>query len=277
MYDWIFDKGFRINNYNSKPIFTTIMNNLLLQFNAYFNNRLNPGKFLIRCFWFAIAFILLYDFFLVQIPGFFQWAHKLGSIFYKISFAFVTSYIFYWVNVILKKKDDKKNLSPYLANETFFILQRTKRLFSEIGEVSGREFKVPYPSEEELSEACKLISMNSYAKGAKIIRGNLVPLTWAENLYIYRNEMDRAIQKMFNLMHHLESKHIKLLNEIAESSFFNIISYDALEDSEGSLRKSDLTSLSNILFKLGLLVQSLEKYYEEKLKSFSPRFTKSMG
>jgi hypothetical protein len=256
------------------------MTKLSRQLNHFFDSRLKPGKILIWCFGLAIFFILIYDFCLLQIPEFFKGGYKFGSIFYRISFAFVTSYIFYWVNVILKKKEDKKNLSPYLANKTYFIVQKTKNLFSEISSVSGSTFNSPYPTEGELTQACKQISPNSSARMAKVVRGltpYLAPLNWIEYLYNYHIEMNEAIQKIFDLMPHLESKHIKILNDISESSFSKIAYADMLEISEGPLKKPDLTAWSNRLFLLGLMVQSLEEYYDQKLKPFSPGFSKNMS
>ncbi len=239
---------------------------------------IKPSKLLIWSFAFAIFFILLYDFWLLEIPEKINGGHKLGSILYKVCFAFVTSYIFYFVNIQLKKKDDKKNISPYLAKKTHLIIQRTKNLFSEIGTVSGKKFQIPYPDETDLNGACKLISPNSNARMVKEVHGEnpyLVPLNWIEYFFNYYQEVNEAIQKIFILMPHLEPKHIKILNEIDESIFFKRIVNDAYAISHAPLKNADLTAWANNLYKLGLLVKSLEEYYDEKLKGFSPGYTKS--
>jgi len=222
-----------------------------------------PSKILIWCFWAAIIFIFSYDFFLSQIPEKIPGGNKFGSIFYKICFAFVTSYIFYFVNVHLKKKDDKKNLSPYLAKKSIFIFGRLKGLIPEISKASGITFNTTYPTREELLEACKRIPPNSAAP--MLTSPANIHLTWTQYLNYHRSEVTGAIQKMFALMPHLESKHIKILSDIDECFFFKmLIAFESIPTSN-----ADLEYLHDSFFKYTLLIKELESYYNEKLKSFS--------
>jgi len=223
---------------------------------------LKPSKILIWCFWAAIAFILSYDFFLIQVPEKLPGGFKLGSIFYKIAFAFITSYIFYYVNVHLKKKDDKKNISPFLAKKTKFIFGRVQGLLPEVSKASGIPFTPTYPTREELLEACKKIHPNSAAP--MLTLPAKIHLTWTQYLNYHQSEVAGAIQKMFVLMPNLESKHIKILSDIDECFFFTMLT------KFGSIPMSntDLQYLHDSFFKYILLIKDLENYYNEKLKSF---------
>jgi hypothetical protein len=88
--------------------------------------KFNPNWVLNICLTVSLVFILLYDFWLKEIPEIIFGGQKLGALMYQISLAFITSYTFFFVNDLMKKKVDKANLSPYLAKKTYFIIQRVK-------------------------------------------------------------------------------------------------------------------------------------------------------
>lgn len=235
-----------------------------------------PSEVLKWCLLSAIVFVLLYHFYLIDIPEIIPRGSKIGLITEKVCFAFITSYIFYWVNVELKKKVDKENISPYLAKKTYFIIQQTKDLFAQIAEKSGNNYQHPYPSKEELEEALKKVPDNSAAPLiSKITHENgkrLVHyLNWTEYLYNYRNEVLESTKKIISLIPHLETEHVKALNDIEECGFFKSIATLMNVPVTGQ----DLSYLASSIYDCFQRVKSLEEYYDEKLKTFSPGYAQS--
>jgi hypothetical protein len=236
--------------------------------------KFNPNWVLNICLTISLVFILLYDFWLKEVPEIVFGGQKFGALMYQISLAFITSYTFFFVNDLMKKKVTEANLSPYLAKKTFSIINQTHDLFAQIAQESKEIFQSKYPTKEELKTALEKIPGNSNAPLIQITNGEkplALYLNWTQYLHNYRNGIVDSINKIFNLMPHLETEHIKILNEIDECAFFKSIGTVASIPATNQ----DISFLTNVIHACGLLVESLEEYYDEKLITFSPGYVQS--
>ncbi len=111
----------------------------------------------------AIIFIILMNFWFVNIPEIFKGAGKIGQISYELSFAYVSAFIFYFLVVHLKDQKDKENLYNYISNKTLSVIGIAKSLINAIAKEANVNLANDYPNRSELNEICKLINPNSKA------------------------------------------------------------------------------------------------------------------
>ena len=91
---------------------------------------------------------------------------NLNKLIENLSFAYIASYVFYFIVVYLKEKDEKKVIYPFIADYTY-VLMNNAILFAStfrdfggleriklITSIHGRDLNI-YPTTEELKILCK--------------------------------------------------------------------------------------------------------------------------
>lgn len=110
---------------------------------------------------FIIAFssILLIDLWLINIPELFKGAAALGGIYYKICLAYITAFIFYFINVHLQAERTKVKTYKYINNKSAKINRLCNTLISSLRDSCGVPSNIKFSSKEnEIAILCDFIN-----------------------------------------------------------------------------------------------------------------------
>ena len=218
---------------------------------------------LLIIFLICVITIFLIDFWLINIPELFKGGEKLGQIVYKLSFSYISAFVFYFLVVHLKNQKDKENLYSYISSNTLMIIRQAKALINETARSANIQLKATYPDSLELQSICKAINPNS---NAPLILGRLGNYAnWMQYFDYYKRRSNEASNKVLSKVQFLDSALVHKLAEIEDCNHFKDITMFA----NISIQNTDLLAFAPSLAKYFELIIDLEKYYEEKLKGYN--------
>lgn len=87
----------------------------------------------------SILIIITNDFVLEDITEIVSFGHELGNVLSNLSMAFISSYIFYYVVVVLKERKDKLNINITVHEWTNQLVGRAYSVFYKLVEGAGIE------------------------------------------------------------------------------------------------------------------------------------------
>ncbi len=120
-------------------------------------------KTLRNLFAISISVLLFVEFSPYLFPEFLpNTAYKINVIVVRLCYAYIGSFIFYYLVVYLKHKRDENNISEFVSNYIKFLYYNYNQLMDEIylnNDKNNRKF----PNEEKLKELLKKIDPNSEA------------------------------------------------------------------------------------------------------------------
>lgn len=210
----------------------------------------------------SIFTIFLIDFWLINIPELFKGGAKLGQIIYKLCFAYISAFIFYFLVVHLKNQKDKENLYGYISNNTSMVIGQAKALIDSLATNSGIKLKGAYPDTLELQSICRTINPNSKAPLVLGRIGNYA--TWMQYFDYYKRRSNEASNKVLSKVQFIESELVKKLAEIEDCSHFKEITMFA----NLSLGNTDLSAFEPSFAQYFKLISDLETYYVKNLKKY---------
>jgi hypothetical protein len=206
---------------------------------------------------FSTAFIFLFDFWFINIPELFKGANTLGNIFYKICLAYLTAYIFYFLNVYVKSQQDLNEVNYFIGRQVASIIGENASIIIEFRNNDFVKRTDIYPSEEELKDILKSIKINDGPY--KSISD--YKTTWLTYFDFYKKRTRKNIEKILYKNNYLDSKLVSILSELDDSEFFMHLDNKVLfENSDG-----DLSFMASSLSKYFETLQKLNVYYYEKL------------
>ncbi|MBU8855389.1 hypothetical protein BGM24_25820 [Bacillus sp. FJAT-26377] len=121
---------------------------------------LTVNKWLGFYFWVAFASVLLIDLWLVKIPEWFTNASVLGTIYRNLCFAYMTAFIFYFLNVHLQNYKTKVKTFGYLENKLKRLDQLSIDLIVLLKNTAGIKGRSPKITEDEVKQYCKKVNPN---------------------------------------------------------------------------------------------------------------------
>ncbi|MFA7116600.1 MAG: hypothetical protein WC140_05140 [Bacteroidales bacterium] len=215
---------------------------------------------LVMIFIVAILSIFIIDFWLIDIPELFCGGAKILQILFRLCFAYVSAFVFYFLVVHLKNQKDKENLYSYISIKTIMIISQTKALSKEIAKTAGVTLKGNYPDKIELNYICKSINPNS---NAPLLLGNSDKnANWIQYFDYCKRQNNKVIDKILSKMQFVDSELVNQLAKIEDCISFNV------SMSPRHIGNKDLISFESLLEKYFELVKDLEKYYNKKLKDY---------
>jgi hypothetical protein len=149
--------------------------------------------------------------------GLFKGAHALGQFFSRISLAYVTSFIFYFVVVHLKSERDKENINEYVGKKVYDILTSARLLIQPLLQKNNSKATFRYMQKKELTELLRSIKRDE--KEAPLIIGEQ-NATWVQWYEYLKKSTEDSISEIFARYNHLDTKLIKRLTRIHRSLFF---------------------------------------------------------
>jgi hypothetical protein len=103
-------------------------------------------KDLLVLFGISLTSILFIDLWLIKVPEVFGFGAELGGIYYKICLAYITAFIFYFINVHLQSERTKVKTYKYINNKSTKILNLCNVLMYSLRNASGIPSNISFPS-----------------------------------------------------------------------------------------------------------------------------------
>jgi hypothetical protein len=173
----------------------------------------------------SIITILLNDFLFNEMTEIVSFGDELGMVLSNLCLAYISSFIFYYVVVVLKEKKDKKNIYFTVYELTEQLVGRAFSVYHNVIAASGAiqtDYDKKTITKEQFVELCKLGNPNAIPKN------NFLGTPWNQQQatygqLIYNNSFTNVkayTDRIFNYMPFLETDFVKLINRLHSSSFF---------------------------------------------------------
>ena len=183
-------------------------------------------KQLLRIFFIiAILNVILIEFILADIPELFQFGNKIGIIMSQFSLAYISSYIFYLIVVVMKEKKDRKNIYTAVHALTERMLNNGYSVYSfllEAAEEDPKNYDRENITKEEYLQICAKADLHKFPKSRMLGNPmNLKKVNFAQ--FIFNNSVNNLnfySEKIFTYMPFLDSEFVKLINDLHQTIFY---------------------------------------------------------
>lgn len=213
-------------------------------------------------FFICVTTIIGIDFWLKNIPEFFNGGAKIGDIIYKLCLSYISAFIFYFLVVHIKAQKDKANLYQYVEKKVYMVIGSCWGLITELAKAANITVSDKYPTSDELEIICKNINPKSNAP-LLLININRYA-NWIEYFDHQKQRSNDATEKIFLKMPFLDTKLVNILAKIEDCSQFMMLKHILVMP----FSNTDLTSFQKSLADYFNLVKELEKYADKKLKDY---------
>ncbi len=211
----------------------------------------------------SIAIVILNDFVLSGTPEFFKYGDELGQVLSNLSLAYISSYIFYTVVVVMKERSDNKNIHSTVYKLTKNLVSRAYSVYNEIGMAAGDlshdKRKI---TKDDFIELCGKVNPRDGRPDLKILGG--IPGKWGESIYYNSvTYVQRYADRIFNYMPFLDSEYVRLVNKLLDSSFFSTARL--LNE---NFANTDFSPWASNMYDYLICVRELEQYNESVNKKY---------
>jgi hypothetical protein len=184
---------------------------------------------------------------------------KINEILSRLSLAYISSFIFYFVVVYLKEETDRKNVYPYIKHQIHSIFSIHKIVISKLKDSDINENI--FLNKEELARILDKVSpLDSIKSIEQMPHG-----TFYELLVFESKHAKNAIYLLFGKMKYIDSELSKILFEIENSNF---ISFGINELQYYSKYEKNLSFLLDTYYYYNLLLIKLESYTGKNLNKY---------
>jgi hypothetical protein len=191
-------------------------------------------------------------------PELFRMKSDWREVLQRLCLSYVSSYIFFFVVVHVKKEKDKANINSFIVPKILAACSQWKPQLRDI--CNAASVVVP----EELPDRTFLANVFSklrpkYLSPLKNAQGNYA--NWQEYFWYHKTRVDGFIGVVTDKMPFLDSKLVKLLSELSECEHFQ---YLALLQTSIE-QNTNLSTLSDRFYEYCVKSQELEIYAHKKL------------
>ena len=184
-------------------------------------------------------------------------ADKIEAITENLCLSYIAGYIFYFLNIYLVERREKKHIMPYIARNVIGIIVNNYSIINCLKGNMKTNLK-EYPSLEEWK--ISLSNINPKSKSPMFYKNE----NW---IYLFKNRQKSTIQSIERLL--LSGKHID-----DELRSILLMMYSSLYLKEGYAFNSDdfedvnLSKYSLVFNNHFNLIEKLNQYYNENLKKY---------
>lgn len=223
--------------------------------------KLSQRRILILLLYFSLTVVLINVIFLSVKPIHLTYIDNIGQVLSNLSLAYIASYIFYYVVVVLKEKRDKKNIYLSVYELTKHLIGRAYSVYYEIIQASGanhQDYNKRTITKEQFKELCKISNPKAIPQNRKLG----MPFGEDANYgrFIYNGAISYVrhyTDRIFNYMPFLDSEHVRLINRLHNSTFFLVA--DGLT---WPTKNTDFSIYADNMFEFLVFVRELEDYNE---------------
>lgn len=210
----------------------------------------------------SVVTVFINDILLNEIPEIISFGDELGAVLSNLSLAYISSWIFYYVVVVIKENSDKRNIDLIVYDLTNNLIGRAYSIYDILLEASGARLDAydrKTITKEQFRELCEKVNPNAIRPGRSL--GSLYdakPATFGQFIHSDAISYVRHYSdKIFNYMPFLETEYVRLLNQIVNSNFCLYSDFLAIPT-----RNKDLTSYCDNMFEYLEFVRKMELYNE---------------
>jgi hypothetical protein len=170
----------------------------------------------------AVLIIVLHDLVFLGWPELFPRGAEMWKLAYQLSLATVASYVFFYINVHLKRMRDKELMRPFLFRYTMMVLGDAVNIADFMNRASGKDpaFGWPYldfpPDGKEIERMCKAI--NPHTNTVPFFAGD-----WFEYLGMRWERTKHNITTLYTAASFLEAEHLNLLVELENCWYLDFL------------------------------------------------------
>ena len=206
--------------------------------------------------------IILSDFWLNKIPEFFNFGSEAGVIVNRLSYSFVSAFIFYFLVVHLKREREKETLYTYVAEKSRLILNHAKNLKEALYAKSGKDLDDVFPSADELD---KILEKINPREKAPLILGRIDNhADWLGYLDYFKKKTTIPINSIFSKINFLDATLVHHLISIEDSLYFKeldfFISINAAND--------NFKGFGRMMSDYFGLIESFQEYFDKELVKY---------
>jgi hypothetical protein len=212
----------------------------------------------------AVLAVLLIKFWLASVHELFRGGAKIGELVSALCFAYVTSYVFYFVVQHVKNQRDRDNLYPYIAMWTARIAGDAKAVVSEFKKASGAEFSNEYPLAEQTEAMLKNVSPRKPGPMWIVVNGQAQPGSWVQFLLDRKTRSEGAIRDIYTHIQLLDAEFVRLLVEVQKCSYFGLL--DSLVWLP--FNNADFSTVSNVFQQYLDRIKALDDYAQMKFERY---------
>lgn len=180
--------------------------------NGMWNRFITVNSWVRWIFVIAFLWVILFDFWLVNIPAKFSFLSVLGTLTRNLGFAYMTAFIFYFLNVHLPNYKTKVKTFRYINNKIINLQWLSIYLITTLEEAAGvpdSDYKVP--SRARIDNLClKVLSHDGGVFG----KFSVPFKNWYELFNLIDIETNRIVKDLLVIKDSLDSEMIRLLTEI---------------------------------------------------------------
>ncbi len=211
---------------------------------------------------FSGIIVLLNDLILNETPEIVSFGDELGVVLSNLSLAYISSYIFYYVVVVIKERKDKQYIYITVYEWTNHLVGRAYGVYNEIIAASGAnhmDYDKQTITKEEYKDLCNKANPNAISKTTFLgTPGN--PQKATHGQLIFNNSVSNVksySEKVFNYMPFLDSEFINLINKLHSSKFYLLS--PSLTFPDGN---KDFSVYSESMYEFLEFVRELERFNE---------------
>ncbi len=176
----------------------------------------------------------------------------------RLCLSYVSSYIFFFVVVHVKKEKDKANINSFIVPKILAACSQWKPQLRDICNAASVVVPEELPDRAFIANVFSKLRPNSLSP-LKNAQGNYA--NWQEYFWYHKTRVDGFIYVVTDKMPFLDAKLVKLLSELSECEHFQYL--ELLETS--IIKNSNLSTLSDMFYEYCVKSQELETYANKKL------------
>lgn len=181
---------------------------------------------------------------------------KLETVIDNFCLSYIAGYFFYFINVYLVERSERKSIMPYIAFKTVIILSRNNHLIQILKRDS--KLKKYYPKKNEYENLLEKKNLDDL----KIF--NFEKFTFLEYLKYNRKSIIKSINKILKSGKHVDDELRIILFDLKESLFLK--SNYAFNSEDFDLLK--MKTYDNVFYKYFEIVEKLDEYFITNLEKY---------
>jgi hypothetical protein len=217
----------------------------------------------------SFLIVIINDLILSDVPEIFSRGDEIGALLSNLSLAYISSYIFYYVVVVLQERKDAANLNETVHILNLRIVHSAQFAFSTLKQgafgftETSKQYSWKDASLDKIQELCD----NTNPQAISLTSGSRQGLFEGDETFgevIYRVgilKVEQEINTLFLFMKFLTTDHIRILNSIRGTSFYS--SRGEMIGVRGRVGNTTMSTWAKSIYEYIEAVKKLETFDKE--------------
>lgn len=228
--------------------------------------------------------ILWINFSNIRIPFFLPINYdRVNFLIEAISLAYITSFLFYYIVVRIKEKDERKVIYPFIADYTYVMMNNCILFSSTLRASANMEYMSYdtsifnrnlniYPNKEELALICETINPNEIVNEDVGLEGFKTIPHFFGIMIKYAHDIDYFLNILLEKSSVMDVQLLRILTDIKTSGYHkDMSSFDKSSIFSATHRHNNLKIYKKSFLRYFELFRKLEDYSNKNLKKYVER------